>query len=297
MSADQSLSASDMGRLSPSLRAQAETYAKARAARGVDDDSFDVDGARAALAKSSEGRATAEAFMRRRLGEAAVCERPGQGPVLLYLHGGGFVGGSVDSHGHIALQLAAPLGLPVCFVDYRLAPEHPFPAAFDDVDAALSATRGPVLLAGDSVGGALALFLALHHRDRARIRALALLAPMLAFDTGTSEYMRTHGRARAMIANAIRDGDRTDPRLCPLAQDLSHLPPTLVQSGGADYVKADGIAFASRAMQAGAPVVAEHWPHMPHVWQRYAPDAPEAARALARASAFLSAHAGTFPST
>ena len=291
MSSELSLSASRIDHLSPSLKTQAEAYSTARAASGVDDETFDVAGARAALEQSSTGHANADRYKASRQGEFDVYRSTGVGPTLVYLHGGGFVGGSVQTHGHIALKIADQLGAPVCYPEYRLAPEHTFPAAFEDVDAALTGVSGPVLIAGDSVGATLAVHLAMRHPERRRIAALALLAPMLAFNTETSQYLRGYGRARAMIAQSVSSDDRDDPRLTPLAQDLSTLPPTLIQIGGADYVKADGLALANAAVSAGAPVMLEHWPHMPHVWHRYAPDAPEAARALARTAAFLSAHA------
>ncbi len=293
VSSGAALSSSRVDGLSPDLQSQAAAYAKARVEQGVDDETFDLAGARAALEASARGRDTASRFRTEYAGELAIRTVPGEEPALLYLHGGGFVGGTIRTHGHIALRLAEALGTSLAFPEYRLAPEHPFPAAFDDAERALSwlPGEGPVVVAGDSVGGALAVHLALGHPDRRRIGCLALLAPMLAFDIGSSGYLRTHGRAREMIALAAPPERRGDPRLNPLTQDLSRLPATLIQIGGADYVKADGLAFANAAVAAGAPVALEHWPNMPHVWHRYSPDAPEAERSLERAAAFLSAHA------
>lgn len=291
MSSDQALSDHDISALSAGMREQASSYSSVRTKQGIDDEVFDVAGARAALDRTA--RDLSGRYMSGRDGAVPTHEVAGAGPTLIYLHGGGFVGGTVSTHGHIPLQVAEKTGVPICFPEYRLAPEHPFPAAFDDVETVLSSISGPVLIAGDSVGATLALHLALRHPDRDRIRALALLAPMLAFSVETSDYLRTHGRARGMIAESVGPADRANPMLNPLAQDLSRLPPTLVQVGGADYVKPDGIAFTTAAANAGAPVILEHWPNMPHVWHRYAPDAPEAARSLSRVAAFLSSHSTT----
>ncbi len=289
------LSPADIDGLSDQLQQQARAYADARQSRGVDDDSFDVAGARAALQKTARPDCVLSPTRAGMMNGVPVIHLgEADGPVLLCLHGGGFVGGSWHTHGHIYDQICRQADLPGLFVDYRLAPEHRFPAAFEDVEGVYNAlpVERTLYLAGDSVGGALALHLARLDRQAGtrRIAAIALLAPMLDFDQSTSHYLRNYGRARAMIANAIAPQDLEDFRLRPFDDDLRNLPPTLIQTGGADYVKDDGQRLAAAIAAADGPVAIENWPNMPHVWHRFAPDAPEASSALKRAAAFIRAH-------
>lgn len=289
------LSSARIEDLSEQLQKQAETYAKARLERGVDDNSFDVAAARAALSKTQNFDAVELDWTQSVLGGVSVRRTPkAEGPILLYIHGGGFVGGDWGSHAHICDHLCRVVGLEGVFVEYRLAPEHPFPAAFEDVEAVFRALPDDrqIVVAGDSVGGALSLYLAQLDRDAetSRIQAVALMAPMLDFDETTSDYMKNYGRARAMIANAISRDQLSDPRLQVLNNSQECLPPILIQAGGADYVQDDGHRLSQALLSANSPTTLEHWPHMPHVWHRYTPDAPEAFNAVTRAGLYLSDH-------
>ncbi|WP_419913889.1 alpha/beta hydrolase [Hoeflea sp.] len=291
------LSSSRMADLSEQLRNQAEAYAKARLARGVDDDNFDVAAASEALAKTQNSGAVELNWRKDTVGDVPVFRSAHQpGPMVLYIHGGGFVGGNWASHAHICDHLCRVVGAEGIFVEYRLAPEHPFPAAFLDVEAVFRAMPEdrPILLAGDSVGGALSMYLARLDRenDSQRIRAVALMAPMLDFNATTSHYMRNYGRARSMIAKALSQEQVSDPRLDIIDRVGEGLPPTLIQTGGADYVQDDGHRLCRAMLDANCTVVVEHWPHMPHVWHRYTPDAPEAYNAVARAGHFLRDYIG-----
>ena len=289
------LSSTGIEDLSDALNTQARAYAAAREAGGVDTQSFDVDAAREALKKTERLDAvelpTRNAEM---AGVPVVQVGEGTGPVLLFLHGGGFVGGNWRTHGHICDRICRAAGMSGVFVNYRLAPEHRFPAAFDDVERVFDQMpeERPLVIAGDSVGGALALHLARLDRSapRRRISAMAFMAPMLDFDERTSDYMRSFGRARKMIGNSLSQDQVSDPRLQFSGQGQQELPPILIQTGGADYVKTDGHRLALAIASVDGPVVLEHWPHMPHVWHRYAPDAPEANDAIDRAGAFLADH-------
>ena len=291
------ISSSRMADLSEQLRKQAEAYAKARSTLGIDDESFDVAAAREAVAKTQNPDAVELNWQLEKIGDVPVYRSAhNPGPLLLYIHGGGFVGGNWASHAHICDHLCRVVGAEGLFVDYRLAPEHPFPAAFEDVETVFRAMPQdrPLLLAGDSVGGALSMFLARLDRENQthRVRAAALMSPMLDFNATTSHYMRNYGRARSMVANSLSQEQANDPRLNSIDLAGDALPPTLIQTGGADYVQDDGHRLGRAMMDAGCTVVLEHWPHMPHVWHRYTPDAPEARNAVVRAGHFLREHVG-----
>lgn len=292
------LSSSRIEDLSEQLRRQAEAYAQARLSRGVDNDSFDVAAAREALGKTRNLQAVELDWKQDTLGGVPVYRTPETpGPVLLYIHGGGFVGGNWESHAHICDHICRVVGAEGVFVDYRLAPEYPFPAPYDDVEAVFRALapERPVVLAGDSVGGALSMHLARLDGDEptSRVRAVSLMAPMLDFSETTSHYMHNYGRARSMISNAIRQDQLDAPQLRILDGNLERLPPVLIQAGGADYVQDDGHRLAAALHEVSGSVVLEHWPHMPHVWHRYTPGAPEAFSAVTRAGLFLADHLGS----
>lgn len=288
------LSPVDPEALSGPLRAEAKAYTQARAAQGVDDTSFDVAGARAALAATDRARTVRSPIARETI-DGVPSVRVGEGgPLLVYFHGGGFVGGTWSSHGQIVDALVRATRAEAVFPEYRLAPEHRFPAAHEDAERVVDALAGDrsIILAGDSVGAALALHVAIRARDAgdAPVAALALFAPMLDFDPSTSHYMKTFPRARTMVSNAIAPEDLPDPRLQVLAAEMRGLPPVLIQVGGADYVRDDGLRLATTMASAGAPIVLESWPNMPHVWHRYVPEAPEAGNAIERAGRFVIDH-------
>jgi epsilon-lactone hydrolase len=185
---------------------------------------------------------------------------------LLYLHGGGFTIGSATTHRALATRLAAATGATVHLLDYRLAPEHPFPAALDDALAAwreLTAGKdaGSIALAGDSAGGWLALMTALRLRDAGEQlpAVLGLVSPWLDL-TGASwpaevtDTMLRPSWLRRCAAGFAPGADLADPGLAPLAGDLSGLPPMVVHVGGEEILLEDSIALARRARAAGVPV-------------------------------------------
>ena len=288
------LSKSKPSEVSPALEKALRTYENARVTGGVTQDAFDVLGARTALKKTERLDAVEQKPRKQLLGGVACVVCGTQDPTLIFLHGGGFVGGNWNSHAHIVDALSRELKCTALFPEYRLAPEHAFPAAFDDVENvfdALPSDRG-VSIVGDSVGAALAMHLAKRARFNGapRIDAMALIAPMLDFDPTASNYMRNYPRAHQMISQSIHSHQLSDPRARPLDGDLSRLPPILIQVGGNDYVRDDGLRLAERLSHGGSPCVFEFWPNMPHVWQRYLPDAPEALSSVRRIAAFLAAH-------
>ncbi|WP_200814755.1 alpha/beta hydrolase [Blastococcus haudaquaticus] len=190
-----------------------------------------------------------------------------EGSTILYLHGGGFTTGSPATHRALASHLAAASGATVHVLDYRLAPEHPFPAALEDVLAAFwelldrGATPARTALAGDSAGGWLALTAALWLRDSGDPApgALGLISPWLDLTSRTLPDDRTDAMLRpAWLRRCARDfGGGTDPgapELAPLDADLAGLPPMTVHVGSEEILLEDAVTLAQRARAAGVPV-------------------------------------------
>src|SRR4051794_9433995 len=227
------------------------------------------------------------------------------GSAVLHLHGGGYAVGAFSAHVALAAAIAAAAGRRVPALDYRLAPQHPHPAALDDAAAAHEwlvglGLRDGVALSGESAGGGLALALLLRLRDGGRPLALgaALLSPWV--DLGADAAWRAPGsddgepimrRAALALAARLYAGDHPfeDPSLSPARGDLRGLPPLLVQSGTAEMLHADAVALARRARAAGVDVRLDECPRMWHVFQSAGDAFPEAGAAVQRAGAFLRA--------
>ena len=209
-------------------------------------------------------------------------------PTVVYVHGGGYVLGSAA----VAIPITARLArtLRVVSVDYRRPPEHPFPAALDDVVAvclALAVEGTPVALAGDSSGGALALSAAvMAMAEGVAPVAAVLLSPVL-------DHVSVPGRPspgddeRRLIDCYTGDTDPADPRLSPLRAELSGLCPVLVHAAADEPLAAQAVELQRRAAAAGVDVTLDLWEHMWHTWHYH--DLPEANLALAEAAAFLAA--------
>ncbi len=196
---------------------------------------------------------------------------------ILYLHGGGWVFGTLDGFDPVCRQLARDSGAEVVSVDYRLAPEHPFPQPLDDGWAALLALADdqPLAVMGDSAGGNLAAALALRARDRGgpRIALQVLLYPVLSPDFGRDSYRRfgqgdyliSTGDMRWFWDHHVAEADRTNPEAAPLAAaDLSHLPDAIIVVGGYDPLHDEGVAYAEALSAAGVRVVLRDHPGMVH---------------------------------
>jgi acetyl esterase/lipase len=233
---------------------------------------------------------------------------------LLYIHGGGWTAGGLDSHRPLSARISAATGCAVLAIDYRLAPEHPFPAGLDDCVAAWRWLRehGPngaaparsAFVAGDSAGGNLTLALLLALKQRALPLPNAAIPISAATDfLATGESYRTRAE-RDPILNMGPEGIRTlglvylqgfaspeDPLASPLYGDLQGLPPLLIQVGDAEVLLDDSTRVAEKARAAGVDVTLEVWPEMPHVWHAFAPFLPEATRAIEQIGAFVLEHA------
>ena len=225
---------------------------------------------------------------------------------LLYLHGGGYCIGSINTHRTLAADLSRAAGVRVLVIDYRIAPEHPFPAAVDDAVAAyrflLDAgyDRRRLAIAGDSAGGGLtaATLLALREQDVPLPACAALLSPWLDLSQ-SGDSMRRCAELDPMVqrdglqrmADAYLAGKPADtPLASPLFADLRHLPPLLIHVGSAETLLDDSTRFAARAKDAGVDVTLEVWDEMIHVWHIFAGMVPESDQAVARIAEFLNGH-------
>jgi len=226
---------------------------------------------------------------------------------ILYFHGGGFRIGSVASHRDLIAQIALASGCRVLAINYRLAPEHRFPAALDDALAAydwmldLGLKSDNVAFAGDSAGGnlALAAMLALRERRLPLPVSGVLMSPWTDLAaTGASYVTRAEAdpiHQRPMILALAKNylggqGDPCDPLVSPLYGDLRGLPPLLIQVGDRETVLDDAVVFADKARAASVAVDLQVWDGMIHVFQMFGAELPEAHRAIADTARFLDRH-------
>lgn len=216
---------------------------------------------------------------------------PGPLPALVYFHGGGFVVGSLNSHDNLCRTLTNAAGVAVVSVDYRLAPEHPFPAAVEDATAAVAWLADPanaaalgldparLAVGGDSAGGNLAAVVARRARDRGgpRLALQVLLYPVVDCDLDTPSYrenaagyMLTRDAMAWYWSQYVPDpARRSDPDAAPLrADDLAGLPPALVVTAGYDVLRDEAEAYARRLAAAGVPVRLARHPGMIHGFLR-----------------------------
>jgi len=225
--------------------------------------------------------------------------------VILYFHGGAYVAMSARTHRAITSRLASWSDASLFAVDYRLAPEHPFPAALDDAVAAyraLIAAGTPasnIAAAGDSAGGGLALALLLALRDAGELPPAAgvLFSPWTDLAC-TGESIVANDAADALSFGAwvgaqaqyyLGDTPATHPLASPLYADLTGLPPLLIQVSDSEVLLDDSRRLAEKATQAGVATTLQIWPGVPHGWQMFAPFLPEGRAALRDASAFMRA--------
>jgi monoterpene epsilon-lactone hydrolase len=228
--------------------------------------------------------------------------------VLLFLHGGGFEFGSVRSDGELAARLGRAGRMRVLFAEYRLAPEHHFPAAIDDAIAAYHWLRadqgldaGSIAVAGDSAGGGLAVGLLVASRDagEALPAAAALMSPTVDLtSSGASMSERadqdpisTPAMLRQFAADYLAGADPRTPLASPLFASLDGLPPLLILVGTADLLLSDSERLAAAADQAGVDVTLEIGEGLPHVYPLML-GTPEAAEATDQIGKFLRARLG-----
>lgn len=227
--------------------------------------------------------------------------------VVLYFHGGGMITGSIADHRGLTAAIGDAARAPVLSVDYRLAPEYPFPAQVDDCLAAYTwlvdhgTPAEKVVIAGDSAGGMLTLatLLNLKARDLPLPGGAVCLSPATDYAEAPDSF----------YANAITDpiladaglfwwilaylgpedpADPTDPLVSPLRGDLAGLPPLLIQASACEMLRDQSTRFVAKAEAADVPVTYQEWPDMIHVWQDFGWGVlPEAADAVAKIGAFI----------
>lgn len=236
-------------------------------------------------------------------GEWIVPARAPRDRAILYLHGGGFRMGSMASHRDLIARMAEASGCRVLAIDYRLAPEHRFPAALDDALQAFGfllyqgLKPKQIALAGDSAGGNLVLATMLAARDRGQPLPAAgvLMSPWTDLAaTGASYESRAEAdpiHQRKMILALAKsylgeEGDPCHPLASPLYADLTGLPPLLIQAGDREIVRDDAVMFADKAKGAGIDVRLEIFEGMIHVFQMF-PDIPQTQEAIAAIADFL----------
>jgi monoterpene epsilon-lactone hydrolase len=223
--------------------------------------------------------------------------------VILYFHGGVYVIGSAAASVPLVGDLVRRARAKAFTVDYRLAPEHPYPAAVEDAQAAYEGLLGQgidpgqIALAGESAGGGLAVatLLALREAGIPLPSCAFLMSPYADLtlsgetlaDKQTADPLLTPEGLRLRIADYVAGADAADPRISPVFGDLGGLPPLLIQVGSHEVLLSDAVRLAARAATADVQVTLEVTPGVPHVFQAYAALLDEAGAALDRAAAFL----------
>lgn len=227
----------------------------------------------------------------------------GNGPTVLYCHGGGYYFCSPRTHRSLVFGLATRANTPIFSLDYRLAPEHRFPAALDDATAAyrqLVAGGTPpesIVIAGDSAGGGLALatLVALRDAGDPLPAGCLLFSPWTDLAAAGATIHTNDGLdpmfSGAAIARAAQvylgDTPATHPYASPVYADLNGLPPLFIMAGSTEVLLDDSQRVADKARAAGVDCELDVWKKMPHVWPLFSPFIPEANRALDRAAAFV----------
>lgn len=228
--------------------------------------------------------------------------------VILYIHGGCFISGSPATVREFCSRLARAAAMRVLCVDYRLAPEHPFPAALDDVLAAYAwlidtgFTGDDIVIAGESAGGGLTFSALMSLRDSGRL-------PMPRLGVPISPWIDMTLTNKSLQTNVLRDvastgplfigarcyaagTDPADPLVSPLFGDLHDLPPLLIQAGGGEVLLDDALAIAHKARRQGVDVTLDIWPDMVHIWHWYASRILEGAQAIEAIGTWIRARMG-----
>jgi epsilon-lactone hydrolase len=240
-------------------------------------------------------------------GEYSIVPDSDASRILLFFHGGGYCSGSIVSHRRMVSEAGRATGTRTLAIAYRLAPEHPFPAAYDDALTAWRFLRNQgipaarIAIGGDSAGAALAIGLINQLRDaREELPTCAWLVSPWTDLTMSGSTLATKDAVDPLIhkgylnelASAYLPAgmDRRDPRVSPLYANLRGFPPILIQVGSAETLLDDATRFAAVAGAADVPVTLEVWPHMIHAWHLWNARLEPGRRALVSAGAFIRRH-------
>jgi monoterpene epsilon-lactone hydrolase len=246
-----------------------------------------------------------------------IAERPAEwvcdpdtddGRVMLYVHGGGYVQGSLASHRNLVFEIARSMKGKVLNLDYRLAPEHPFPAAVEDTVNAwaelleIGIDPKKASFGGDSAGGGLVIAALVSARDKG--------LPMPSCACCISPWTDLVGSGRTMDTKALEDPmvnraalkffsdfyadkeDKSHPLISPLFANLAGLPPLLIQVGTAETLLDDSRRLATRARYAGVDVSYAEWEGMPHIWHIFAPLLEQSRKAIIELGEFVERKTG-----
>jgi acetyl esterase/lipase len=230
-------------------------------------------------------------------------KEPAEGKLVLYLHGGGYVMGGCATHRPLVSYIAKTAGVRALLPEYRLAPEHPFPAAIEDsvglFRALLTSGYAPrdIVIAGDSAGGGLAMATLTSLRDAGDPlpAAACLLSPWLDL-TGSGDSMRANAQSdpwfepeyMPVLANYYcRDDERHNPLVSPVFADLSGLPPLYIQVCGDEILLSDSTRLVNNARAAGVEADIEIYTGLWHVFQAFARHVPESRAAVARIGSYI----------
>jgi len=236
-------------------------------------------------------------------GELSAAPGSDASRMLLFFHGGGYCSGSIASHRGMVTEIGRAAGVRTLAVGYRLAPEHPFPAALEDAGAAYGFLRdqgvapSKIVIGGGSAGGGLSLatVLTLRNADVPLPGCAWLVSPWVDLQMAGASMTKKADvdpliqktYLEELAAAYLAGTDPTNPLVSPLHADLTGLPPLLIQVGSAETLLDDAVRIARRAGVADVPVSLEIWPHMIHAWHLWAAELEDGRRAIASAGAFI----------
>jgi acetyl esterase/lipase len=223
--------------------------------------------------------------------------------VILYVHGGGYVAGSVQTHRAFVAQVAKKAKTKLLSVDYRLAPEHPFPAAIEDGINAYKwlleqgYNSSQIVLMGDSAGGGLAIGLALKIRDLVLPLPIAVVALSPWVDllcegetmltNQKTDNMANKKGAHFFAISYAKESEYKNPYASPLYANLKGFPKILIQVSNTEILYNDATRFNEKALSEGVDITLDVWNKMPHVWQMFSPILPEARLAIRDIGTFI----------
>ena len=236
--------------------------------------------------------------------ERAVPENLREGKIIIYFHGGAYVAGSAQTHRHLTAKLALESECEVISVDYKLAPEFPFPHALDDALNAIDGCRqkypnAKIFLAGDSAGGGLALAASLKLKEENnQVQGLILLAPWVDLTCDEPIYHKANFKDPILSAKRLKTSaalyqgaaSSKNPFISPIFGDLAGLPPAFIQVGTADLLFDENKLLVEKLNAAGVKIDFDLWNGLPHVFQFFWPILSQSEAAIHKISTWIKSH-------